>query len=121
MRVSGMSRPVPSPAHHFVDHPVVVGLDAEQGELLVVPFQEGLAAEPGQDVREADRHVHVVLVHGRQAFLLLPTGREDVVKGHGHHVELVEAGRCRELGKRVDEVVVEPPVAHLTALDTLLV
>ena len=63
----------------------------------------------------------MVLVHGGQAFLLLPAGREDVVEGHGHDVQLVEAGGCRELGERVDEVVVHPPVAHLAAFDALLV
>tara|TARA_Y100001949_G_scaffold23183_1_gene16623 strand:+ start:1637 stop:1990 length:354 start_codon:yes stop_codon:yes gene_type:complete len=62
----------------------------------------------------------VVLVHGDQAFLLLPAGREDVVEGDRHDVEFVEAGGRRQLGEGIDEVVVQPPVTHPPALDPLL-
>ena len=104
----------------LVDYPVVVGLDAEEGEVLILAFQKGLAAEPGQHVGEADRHVDMVLVHGSEPVGLLPTRRVDLVEGNGDHVQLVEASGCRQLGEGIDEVVVQPPVAHLPTFDPLL-
>ena len=65
----------------LVDHPVVVGLHAEERELLVVALEEGLAAEAGQRVREADRRVDVVGVHVGQPLGLLPAPGADLVEG----------------------------------------
>ena len=47
----------------FINHPVVVGLNAERGELLVFGLVEKLATEPGErgevERREDTRLVHV--------------------------------------------------------------
>ncbi|MEY2570927.1 MAG: hypothetical protein QOE63_1277, partial [Acidimicrobiaceae bacterium] len=43
----------------LVDDPVVVGLDAQERELLVGPLEEGLAAEAREHVGEAHRRVGV--------------------------------------------------------------
>ena len=105
----------------LLDHPVVVRLHAEERELLVVALEERLPAEARQRVREADRRVHVVGVHVGQPLGLDPAPGADLVEGGGRDVELGEADRGRELRERVDEVVVDPPVARLTAVDALLV
>ena len=105
----------------LVDHPVVVCLHTQQSQFLVVTLEERLAAEARQHVGEADRDVDVVLVHGDQAVGLLPARRVDLIEGDGHNVQIVEAGSSRELWERVDEVVVNPPVAHLAAFDALFV
>ena len=52
--VSGISRPVTGAAAPLVDHPVVVGLHAGQGEVPVAVLEERLAAEP-RERREARR------------------------------------------------------------------
>ena len=104
-----------------VDHPVVVRLHAEERELLVVALEERLAAEARQRVREADRRVDVVGVHVGQPLGLDPAAGPDLVEGGGGDVELGEADRGRQLRERVDQVVVEPPVARLAAVDALLV
>ena len=103
------------------DHPVVVGLHAEERELLVVALEERLATEARQRVGEADRRVHVVGVHVDEPLRLDPAPGPDLVEGGGRDVELGEAHRGRQLGERVDQVVVDPPVARLTAVDALLV
>ena len=56
-----MRRPL-GRAAPLLDHPVVVGLDAQQGELLVLGLGEGLAAE-ARERREAERRLEVVDVH----------------------------------------------------------
>ncbi|CAB4371949.1 unannotated protein [freshwater metagenome] len=47
----------------FIDHPVVIGLNAERGEVLVFGLVEKLATEPGErgevQRREDTRLVHV--------------------------------------------------------------
>ena len=105
----------------LVEHPVVVGLHAEQGELLVGPLVERLAGEAGERVREADRRLDVVGVHVGEPLGLDPAAGPDLVEGGRGDVEVVEADGRRQLGERVDEVVVEPPVAPLAVLDAPLV
>ena len=105
----------------LVDHPVVVGLHAEEREVLVLALVERLAAEAGERVREADRRLDVVGRHVEQPVLLDPAAGADLVEGDRGDVELLEVERRAQLGERVDEVVVEPPVAQLAALDALLV
>ena len=121
-----MSRPLPVAGAPLVDHPVVVGLHAQRASSGSLssrfrPLVERLAAEAGQRVGEADRRLDVVGVHVGQAVLLDPAAGADLVEGHGRDVEVVEADRRRQLGERVDEVVVEPPVAPLAVGDALLV
>ena len=116
-----MRRPAPVAGAPLLDHPVVVGLHAEERELLVLALVERLAAEAGERVREADRRLDVVGRHVEQPVLLDPAAGADLVVGDRRDVELLEVERRAQLGERVDEVVVEPPVAHLAALDALLV
>ena len=95
----------------LVDHPVVVGLDAEQRQLLVVALQERLAAEAGQRVREADGRRRCGWRPCRPG---APSGSSSPAGSRRRwwaDVELGEADGGRQLGERVDEVVVEPPVA----------
>ena len=118
---------LPVAAAPLVDHPVVVGLHAQQRELGVAPLAldallvERLAAEAGQRVGEADRRLDVVGRHVGQAVGLDPAPGADLVERRRRDVELVEADGGRQLGERVDEVVVEPPVAPLAVGDALLV
>ena len=105
----------------LVDHPVVVGLHAQKGQFLVLPLVEGLAAEPGQHVGEADRRIHVVGLHVGQALLLLPAPRQDLVERHRGVGERLEPDGGRQLGERVDQIVVEPPVAPRPVGGALLV
>ena len=58
--------PAGSPTTPFVDHPVVVGLHAQQGQLSVLGFVEHLTAEAGEG-REAQRGQHAGPVHVLQA------------------------------------------------------
>src|SRR5207248_9953318 len=74
----------------FVDRPVVVGLYAQHREFLVLPLEEGLPAETGQDVGEVDGCLDVIGVHILEPVLLLPTPRPDVVEGDGLVVEIGE-------------------------------
>ena len=104
----------------LVDDPVVVRLHAEQREVVVGALVERLTAESGEGVGEADRRFGVVGVHVGEAFRLLPAARPDLVERGGGDVELGETDCRRQLRERVDEVVVEPPVARLAALDALL-
>ena len=97
----------------LVYHPVVVGLHAEQGEVFVFTLQERLPAETRQHIRKADRRLHMVGVHVFQAFLLLPAAWADFVKCHRSERERLKSDGRRELRKRIDEVVIEPPVAPL--------
>ncbi len=57
-----------------VDHPVVVGLHAEQGQLLVLRLVEGLTAEAGEG-REAEGRLEVVGVHVLEPGLHLVANR----------------------------------------------
>ena len=105
----------------LVDHPVVVGLDAEERELLVGALEERLAAEPGQHVREADRRLDVVGVHVGEPFGELPATGADLVEGDRGVVEVGEADGGRQPRERVHEVVVEPEVAPVAVLGALVV
>ncbi len=95
----------------LLDHPVVVGLDAEEGQLLVVALEEGLTAEPRQDVREADRRLDVVGVHVGEARGLVVASGADLVEGGGLVLDHLGADGGRQAGERVLEVVVVPDVA----------
>jgi hypothetical protein len=77
----------------LLDHPVVVGLDAEQPELLVLGLGEGLAAEPGEG-REAERRLEVVDVHVLEAGLDRVGAGAHVLVGDALHGHLV-AGHAR--------------------------
>ena len=97
----------------LLDHPVVVGLHAEQGELLVLGFGEGLAAE-AREGREAERRLEVVGVH------VLEPGRDLVGAGthvlvgdalHGHLVAGHADGRV-DAEQRALQVLVVPPVGR---------
>ena len=99
-------RPAP-----LLDHPVVVGLDAQEGQLLVLGLGEGLAAEPGEG-REAQRGLEVVDVHVLEPGLdLVGTGSHVLVgdAAHGHLVAGHADGRV-DPEQRALEVLVVPPV-----------
>ena len=63
----------------FVDHPVVVGLHAQQRELFVLGVLEELPAEAGV-VGEAQRRLDVVHVHVGQPCLRLPATGAHLVR-----------------------------------------
>ena len=95
----------------LLDHPVVVGLHAEQAELLVLGLGEGLAAEAGEG-REAERGLNVVGVHVVEAGLHLVGARAHVLVGdalHGHLVARHAHGGV-DAQQRPLEVLVVPPV-----------
>ena len=95
----------------LLDHPVVVGLDAEQAELLVLGLGEGLAAEAGEG-REAQRRLNVVGVHVVEPGLDLVGARAHVLVGdalHGHLVARHADGGV-DAEQRALEVLVVPPV-----------
>jgi hypothetical protein len=105
----------------LVDHPVVVGLDAQQGEVLVAGFEERLAAE-AREAREAQRGLDVVYVHVREPGLRLPAPAPHLVVGDGDDLHLVagEAGRGRQSGLGDLLVLVDPPVAQRTVVGRLV-
>ena len=76
---SGIMRPL-RVAAPLVDHPVVVGLDAHEAEVLVVAFRQVLAAE-AQPRREAQRRRGVVAVHVDEAGRELPPAGDHLVVG----------------------------------------
>ena len=95
----------------LLDHPVVVGLHAEQAELVVLGLGEGLAAEAGKG-REAQRRLDVVDVHVLEAGLHLVGARAHVLVGdalHGHLVARHADGGV-DPQERALEVLVVPPV-----------
>jgi len=63
----------------------------------------------------------VVGGHVGEPFGLDPAPRPDLVEGRGRDVEVVEADGRRQLRERVDEVVVQPPVAPLAVGHAALV
>ena len=102
----------------LLDHPVVVGLHAEQPELPVLGLGEGLAAEAGER-REAQRRLDVVGVHVLEPGLHLVGARAHLLVGdalHGHLVAGHPHGRVHPQ-QRTLEVLVVPPV-HRHALRT---
>ena len=95
----------------LLDHPVVVGLDAGQPELLVGAFEERLAAEPRQG-REAHRRFDPAHVHVGETRHRVVATRAHVVVGdrrERHLLFRVPDGRDHPL-VRVHEVFVEPAV-----------
>ena len=97
----------------LVDHPVVVGLHAQEGELLVLALEEGLPAEAGERVREVDGRLDVVGRHVGQPGRLVPGALADFVEGRQAEPELLEADRGRHHHEGGDQVVVVPDVAPL--------
>ena len=95
----------------LIDHPVVVGLDAQEGELLVLGLGEGLTAEP-REGGEAERGLEVVGVHVLEPGLHLVGARSHVLIGDAPHGHLVaghpDGGVDPE--QRSLEVLVVPPV-----------
>ena len=77
----------------LLHHPVVVRLDAQQGERAVLPPQELLSAESGI-VGEAELGLHSVDTHVFQTRLRLPAARPHLVVGDAfqHHLVRREAG-----------------------------
>ena len=100
----------------LVDHPVVVGLHAQEGEILVLALEKGLPAEAGERVREVDGRVHVVGGHVGQPRRLVPRALADFVERGETEPELLEADRGRHHHERGDQVVVVPDVAPLTVV-----
>jgi len=95
----------------LLDHPVVVGPDAEQGELLVLGLVEGLSAEAGEG-GEAERGLEVVGVHVLEPGLHLKGARSHVLVGDPFHGDLVARdpdGRV-DAQERATEFLVVPPV-----------
>ena len=104
-------QPTVGVAAPLLDHPVVVGPHAGEGEVLVLALGERLAAEPGHR-REAQRTLDVVDVHVREASLrLVATGAHLVVgdRRQGHLVAR-KPDRGDVALVRLDEVLVEPGV-----------
>ena len=95
----------------LLDHPVVVGLHAEQAELVVLGLGEGLAAEAGEG-REAQRRLDVVGVHVVEAGLHLVGARAHVLVGDALHGDLVarHADGGVDPQQRALQVLVVPPV-----------
>jgi hypothetical protein len=95
----------------FVDHPVVVDLNAQQGEFFVLALEEGLTAEAGKDVREAQRSLNMIGVHVGKALGLVVAADEDVVEGARLVLHDLGAHGGRQTGERVHEIVVVPDIA----------
>ncbi|CAB4324487.1 unannotated protein [freshwater metagenome] len=95
----------------FVDHPVVVDLNAQQGEFFVLALEEGLTAEAGKDVRETQRSLDMIGIHVGKALGLVVATDEDVVEGAWLVLHDLGAHGGRQAGERVDEVVVIPDIA----------
>ena len=68
----GIRRPLPRARAPLVDHPVVVGLHAQEREVLVLALEERLAAEAGERVGEADGRLDVVGRHVLEPLRLDP-------------------------------------------------
>ena len=96
----------------LVDHPVVVDAQAGEGEVLVLPLEEALPGEAGEDVREVDGRLDVVERHVGQALGLVPGALAEVVVGGGHVALLVprHPGRGVEQAGGHDQVVEDPQV-----------
>ena len=80
--------PAGSRAAPLVDHPVVVGLQADEAELPVARLHEQLAAEPGEG-REAQRREDPGLVHVLEARLRVVAARAHLAVGERLGAELL--------------------------------
>ena len=99
----------------LVDHPVVVDLEAEQGEVLVGSLGEALPGEAREGVRVVDPDLLMVGVHvGQAGRLVVGPGAEVLVDGRQVLVPLEghAAGRVEAVGAH-DEVVEDPDVGPL--------
>ena len=95
----------------LLDHPVVVGPHAQQGELTIGGLEERLPAE-ARKRREAERRLGVVEVHVLETFRHEVRARHHVLVGDARQADLF-AGHPDggvEAGERPAEVLVEPPV-----------
>ena len=97
----------------FLDHPVVVGLDAQEPQLLVRGLGEGLTTEPGER-GEAERGLEVVDVHVLEPGLDLVGTGSHVLVGHATHGHLVpgHADGGVDPEQRSLEILVVPPVGR---------
>ena len=95
----------------LLDHPVVVGLDAREAELLVAPFRERLSAEP-RERREAHRRLHPAPVHVLETGLRVEATGPHVVVGHRRERVLLRRvpGRRDVSLQRELQVLVDPAV-----------
>jgi hypothetical protein len=113
----------PGVAAPLLDHPVVVGLDAREAEVLVVDLGERLTAEARKG-REAQRGVDPVQIHVLESRLRLVAARSHlVVRDRRHrHVVAVEADGRHVPLVDVDEVAEDPTVGLRSArVERLLV
>ena len=102
--------PATGPAAPLLDHPVVVGLHAQQRELTVLAVQEDLAGE-ARIVRVAELRLHVVAIHVGEAVLLLPAAGAHLLERDAGEADLV-GGIARggdEPLHRIAVVLVAPP------------
>jgi hypothetical protein len=104
----------------LVVHPVVVGVHAEHGELLVLGLVEGLATETGER-GEAERGLDARDVHVLESFFQLVAALTHLVVGDAGDGDFVafETDGGVEARERTTQVLVEPPVGQ-RALVTLL-
>ncbi len=97
----------------LVEHPVVVGLHAQECEVSIVRLEEGLPAEAWER-REREAGLRPVGVHVLDAGLRVEAPRPHLVERDGRDLDLVavESHRGRQARERVDQIFVEPPVTH---------
>ncbi len=102
----------------LVDHPVVVGLDAEVGEFLVLGLGETLPAESDERRRETQRRLGVVDVHVLETGVAVPTALAHLLIGDGENLHLAarESGRRLDAGQGDLKILELPPVALETVL-----
>ncbi len=95
----------------LLDHPVVVGPDAGQPEVLVLGLGEGLPAEPGEG-GEGQRTLDSVDVHVRQPLDRVVAAWAHLVvgDGRGRHLVTIEAHRGQVALVRDDQIAVDPAV-----------
>ena len=99
-----------APLFHLI---VVVGLDAQKGELFVLGLGEGLAAE-AREGREAEGRLDVVGVHVLEALFLAVGARAHVLVGDALHGDFVTgyAHGGVDSQQRALQVLVVPPVGR---------
>ncbi len=108
--------PAAALAAPLLHHPVVVGLDAQPGQLAVLAPEELLAAE-ARIVREAELRLHPVDVHVLQALLDPVTARPHLVVAHTAQLDLLaREPRCGDRALERRAVVLVAPPRHLGPL-----